>query len=94
MGDRDLVLPRLEDLDRLRFPIFRLPPPTFVVSVASQSLLMLSNVSVFPLLLECFAGEALLLLFVCDSQISRSVIASETKRPIALSDEDPLQRNK
>ena len=62
LGDSDLVLPRLEDLDKLRFPIFRLPPPTFVVSVASQSLLMLSNVSVFPLLFACFPGDALLLL--------------------------------
>ena len=28
LGDSDLVLPRLEDLDKLRLPIFRLPPPT------------------------------------------------------------------
>ena len=62
-GDKDLVLPRFEDLDKLRFPIFKLPPPTFVVSVASQSLLMLSNVSVLPLFLACFPGDALLLLF-------------------------------
>ena len=39
-----------------------------------------------------FELEAMLL-FVCDSLTSRSVIASE-KKPIALFNEDPLQCNK
>ena len=61
LGDSDLVRPRLEDRDKLRFPILILPPPTLVVSVSSQALLM-SKVSVLPFL-ECFAGDALLPVF-------------------------------